>query len=343
MTNQFDLGKLSSRSIMLLSLTLLGVLGALDSLSGRDLSFSIFYLVPISAVTWYTSRNYGFVMSILGAGVWLLSDRTSAPIDEAISVIDYWNTLVRLGFYLIVVQLLSLLRLRDVRLQELDRLKSKFVADVSHELRTPVANLKLYLDLIERGKPEKRAEYLRTLREQTGRLMALVEDILSLSRLELGAGNLQLKPVDLNAILQQVIEAHRPSAELAGLALNFEPNLELPFIKGEANQLAQVATNLIANAIHYTPAGKVDVNVYRTDSFVCLQVSDTGIGITAEDRSHLFERFYRGRAAAHLSVQGTGLGLSIVKEIVDLHAGEIEVHSQPEAGATFKVFLPVAS
>jgi len=227
------------------------------------------------------------------------------------------------------------------RLKELDRLKSKFVSDVSHELRTPVSNLRLYVDLLDHGKPEKRDHYLLTLREQSQRLARLVEDILDLSRLERETDRAPDDWVDLNRVVDSVVTAHQPRSEAAGLALTFEPADDLPAVRGDGNQLAQVTTNLIANAIAYTPSGEVRVRTRRLAGEVCLEVRDTGIGIVEEDLPHLFERFYRGRRPNHADIPGTGLGLSIVKEIVNLHQGRIEVESEAGVGSTFRVWLPI--
>jgi PAS domain S-box-containing protein len=228
------------------------------------------------------------------------------------------------------------------RLQELDQLKSKFVSDVSHELRTPVTSLKLYTELLDHGKPEKQAGYKQSLIEQANRLMQLVEDILNLSRLELGASRIQFEPVDLNTLVAAVVGAHQPGAEAAGLKLSFTPDAHLPPVQGEPNQLAQVMTNLITNAINYTPQGMVQVRTFRRGQRICLEVQDSGLGIDPEDVPHLFDRFYRGTRAVKSKIRGTGLGLAIVKEIVDLHGGQIEVESKVNAGTTFRVCLAPA-
>jgi len=225
------------------------------------------------------------------------------------------------------------------QLHELDRLKSKFVSDVSHELRTPVTNLKLYLDLLERGNPDKHAHYRHTLKEQADRLSQLINNILDLSRLELGAAKVQFIPVDLNGLVEQIVVAHRPLAESAGLHLIFRPDPALECVRGERNQLAQVVTNLIANSINYTQTGQVQVSTSRTADRACMQVEDTGIGIDPEDVPHLFDRFYRGKQVAGFDIPGTGLGLAIVKEIVELHGGKIEVESRVSIGSTFRVWL----
>ena len=230
------------------------------------------------------------------------------------------------------------------RLKELDRLKSKFVSDVSHELRSPITNLALYLELLEHARPEKQGHYLTVLKNQTKRLIQLVEDILNLSRLEAGKDALIFSPVDLNAITRQVAVAHRLRAQEGGLLLAFEPAPDLPPILGDPNQLTQVVTNLVDNAINYTPQGTVSISTQldsQTDQ-VCLAVMDSGSGIGSPDLAHIFERFYRGQYASDYNIPGTGLGLAIVKEIVDLHNGTVSVASTETEGTTFKVWLPVA-
>jgi PAS domain S-box-containing protein len=229
----------------------------------------------------------------------------------------------------------------NARLTELDQLKSKFVSDVSHELRTPIANLKLYIDLLERGKPEKQSHYVTVLQQQVRRVAALVDDILDLSRLERRKEQgVSYQAVKLNDVVSQVVLAHQPRAEADGLQLTFELAPDLPPIYGDANQLAQVVTNLVANALSYTAAGYVRASTTAHGKRVCLSVADSGSGIPTEDLPHVFERFYRGHLVQKNDIPGTGLGLAIVKEIVDLHQGQIEIDSQPGRGTTFRVWLP---
>jgi signal transduction histidine kinase len=130
-------------------------------------------------------------------------------------------------------------------------------------------------------------------------------------------------------------------AEASNLRLVYEPDLELPAVRGEENQLARVITNLVSNAIRYTFVGEVCVRTFTSNHRVCLEVKDTGIGIDAEDKPHLFERFYRGQRVRQSKIHGTGLGLAIVKEIVDLHEGWVTVQSEVGKGSTFQVWLPV--
>jgi len=232
------------------------------------------------------------------------------------------------------------------RLQELDRLKSKLISDVSHELRTPVTNLSLYLSVLERGQPEKLAHYLPILKDQTSRLTRLIEDILSISRLDAGLPQEEFALVDLNTVVARVVTAHRAQADAVGVSLDFKSGQHLSWVRGERQRLTQVVTNLVANAIHYTPrGGRVDCRVVTDKKSnppqVGLMVSDTGMGIDPEDRPHLFERFYRGQRVSQSNIPGTGLGLAIVKEIVELHKGKIELQTELGVGTTFLVWLPL--
>lgn len=231
------------------------------------------------------------------------------------------------------------------RLKELDRLKSKFVADVSHELRTPIANLMLYLDLIEQGDPQRLERYLSVLHQQAQRLTHLIEDTLNLSVIELGKDKISFHAFDLNQVVEAVSTAHLPSVEAANLALSIDLEPDLPHLYGERNQLAQVIANLLANAINYTPEGEIRISTswHRDDNELWLIVSDSGMGIAPEDMTHLYDRFYRGKSVSQSTIPGTGLGLAIVKEIVDLHAGKIIVESTEDVGTTFTVKFPVYS
>ena len=229
----------------------------------------------------------------------------------------------------------------NARLTELDELKSRFVSDVSHELRTPITALSLNVDLLEHGKPEKREHYMQVIRQQVQREAQLIEDILNLSRLELGADKVQFAPVALNALIAQIVAVHQPAVDAKNVTLTFTPNSDLPVVRGEENQLAQVITNLIGNAVNYTLTGGITVSAVPTEDHVVIEVRDTGLGIASEDVPHLFERFYRGGRTRN--IRGTGLGLAIAQEIVDLHGGRLEVESEVEVGSTFRVYLPLTS
>lgn len=232
----------------------------------------------------------------------------------------------------------------NARLTELAQLKSKFIADVSHELRTPVTNLALYASLLQRGKPEKRDKYLETLAGQITLLSGLVGDILDFGRLAIPQAGPAFGPVDLNAVVAEVVEIQRPRAEAGGLELCFKPGDGLPSVQGDVPGLRRVVENLVVNAISYTPAGLVEVATSENESppGVRLSVRDTGVGIGPVDLPHIFARFYRGQGVGQSNLAGAGLGLPIVKEIVDAHRGTIGVETEPGRGSTFLVDFPAA-
>lgn len=227
------------------------------------------------------------------------------------------------------------------QLQELDRLKSKFVSDVSHELRTPITNLGLYLDLIERGNSEKFAHYWKVVRQQSRRLKELIEDILSLSRLEAYQDSFELQTVNLNDLVHGVVLTHQAMAEARGLRLIFDPAGDLPPLLAEPDYINQVITNLVVNGLNYTLDGIVYLNTAYHGKYIILRVKDTGMGISEKDLPHLFQRFYRGHNATEVNTPGTGLGLAIVKEIVHLHNGTIDVDSVLGEGTEFIIRFPV--
>ncbi len=232
-------------------------------------------------------------------------------------------------------------------LRRLNRLKSEFVALVSHELRTPLANIRLYLSLLQDGRPEKQGHYLTTLDRESALLQSLIEDLLDLSQLDLGQTRANLRPVNLNELVGTLALDRKRLLEQRGLELWVDLSGDAAVVSADGRLLTQVLSRLLTNAMTYTPApGKIGVSLaIRPDSdgrrsAVCA-VSDTGPGITEEDRVHLFERFYRGSAATSSRAPGTGLGLSICDEIVRQHGGHIEVASVLGQGSTFEVWLPL--
>jgi len=173
-------------------------------------------------------------------------------------------------------------------------------------------------------------------------LLGLVTDLLFTARLQEGRLELERTEVDLAQLATQALESARPRAEVAGVNLELDLS-DVPPIAGEPVRLAQLLDNLISNAIKFTPAdGHVRVGLHARDGLVCLEVSDTGIGISEAERERLFERFFRSQGALERQIQGTGLGLYISKAIVEAHNGRIAVKSTEGKGTTFIVELPAS-
>jgi signal transduction histidine kinase len=231
------------------------------------------------------------------------------------------------------------------RFRELDRLKDQFVSRIGHELRTPVANIKLYLELLERSQPERYPQYVQTLQRETDRLRRLIDGFLEMAQLDAGAVRIQPAAVDLNQLLLEALEDREPVAAERGLTLNAQTEPALPLVQTDRTLIAQTISNLVDNALNYTPAGgQVMLLTRQCDAddtrWVTISVSDTGPGIAPDERSRLHERFYRGEAARDFKVPGAGLGLSIVAAILGQLGGRLMIESEPGHGSTFTVWLP---
>jgi signal transduction histidine kinase len=233
------------------------------------------------------------------------------------------------------------------RAKDADRVKSEFVSNVSHELRTPLTSLKLYLSLLARDQVEKRQTYLDILRRETDRLQDLIEALLDISRLDLGKTRANLQPTDLNRVVSVLAGDRGALAGSHGLALDVVLAEDLSLVHADPRLLEQVLTNLLTNAINYTPSGG-KITLFTTGvtaeggEWITAGVSDTGPGIPQEERAHLFERFFRGSAGRASDAPGTGLGLAICKQILDLNHGKITLDSDgvPGKGSTFTIWLP---
>lgn len=239
--------------------------------------------------------------------------------------------------------------LRDITAQkELERMKSNFLSVVSHELRTPLHSIKGFVEIILMGKTgpvtELQEDFLRTVRTQTTVLQRMIDDLLEFSRMEAGRVRLHLSEVSLSAMAQSVAAKLAPLAEEGGLQLFLDLADDLPEIDGDRMRLEQVLTNLVENAIKFTPAGgKIVVSCERRNDRVLLTVSDTGIGIPPEEQEKVFDRFYQVDGSERRAYRGAGLGLSICRHIVERHNGRIWVESEGVSGrgSRFYVELPI--
>ncbi|MCD4686478.1 MAG: PAS domain S-box protein, partial [Anaerolineae bacterium] len=231
-------------------------------------------------------------------------------------------------------------------LKEVQRMKDAFVSNVTHELRTPITNLKLRQDLIE-ARPERTSQHLPVIQRETDRLSRIIDDLLMLSRIDQDRTTLDMQWVDLSPLVEEYVTDRTSLAEARGLSLSSDTALSLPRINADAGLLGQALSIILTNALDYTPAGgAVAVSTVRcvrdNGSWVGIEIRDTGRGISAEDRTQLFSRFFRGAAGRESGVSGTGLGLAIAQEIVQRHNGWIQVESTGVAGegATFTIWLP---
>jgi PAS domain S-box-containing protein len=239
--------------------------------------------------------------------------------------------------------------LQDIsHLKELDKMKTEFIAMVTHELRAPIAaveqQLTVILNKMAGEVTEKQEQLLSRAKERTRGLLDLIRDLLDLSKIEAGKMVQYKEPLLLQEVIQRVVDLMRIEAENKKINLQFSAPPKISLIHADRNSMEGIFTNLISNAIKYTPeGGKVWVHLGEEGGFVKANISDTGIGIRKEDLLRIFDKFYRVKTKETRQIVGTGLGLSIVKSIVDAHLGSITVESEEGGGTTFTVSFPKES
>ncbi|MCF7689665.1 MAG: PAS domain-containing protein [Cephaloticoccus sp.] len=232
------------------------------------------------------------------------------------------------------------------RQRQLEAVRKDFVANVSHELRTPLSVIKGYIETLvdeHRAMPvENRDRFLHTVQRHTERLNSLLDDLLTLSRLESLNPGLTRESVSIAQLIAGVLEDYRGRPAGAGHQLNLSIDPSIGPVLLDQLKITQIFENLLDNALKYTPAGShIDISAKLKEREIELCVKDNGQGIPAEDLPHIFERFYRVDKGRSREKGGTGLGLSIVKHIVQLHGGRVWVESQLGQGSAFFFTLPL--
>lgn len=240
----------------------------------------------------------------------------------------------------------ALLILRDQTYEEqIERMRSDFVANASHELRTPLASLTGFIETMQgaaKNDTKAKDEFLVVMKVQAQRMAQLIDDLLSLSRIEISEHVPPIDHVDLSQVVKQVIYLLEPMAKDADCVVSIDLSQSLAVI-GDANQLAQVVHNLIENAIKYAGTGKaIDIGGTVQNGMAIVSVRDNGPGIAAHHVPRLTERFYRVSAQDSRNRGGTGLGLAISKHILNRHRGKMVIQSELGQGSTFSIHLPLA-
>lgn len=238
--------------------------------------------------------------------------------------------------------------LRDVTAEyEIMQMKNEFVSTVSHELRTPMTSIKGYVDLILDGDAgeinEIQRDFLQIVKENSDRLVELINDMLDISRIESGRIHLKIVPLSMLDAVEGAVDSFRAVLEQSGRNIVVQVAEGLPRVAGDRDRVGQVLINFISNALKYSPGGgTVTIRARHTGDVVAVSVSDQGIGISREDQKNLFTKFYRVDSTLTREIGGTGLGLSICKSIIELLGGKVSVRSKPGEGSTFTFALPVA-
>ena len=354
--------------VMVLAWVLILLTGSLDYITGRDFALAAFYLVPICWVCWVAGRKAGIILSIAGTVIWFTADFMSGFIYPH-PLTPYWNALMLLVFFLVVVYLLSAFQMSHYHLEETvqrrtaaleaeikerQRLETAklqaerlamvgtMAAQVAHEVRNPLGSITLNLDLVQReidklaqasgGSPNEGRTLANEMREEIHRIQRVIEDYLQFARLP----KPRRQPVALNAFLNQKLAFLYPELEQADVKLHTHFDPALTMINADAEQLWQAVLNLIRNSREaMLNGGELTIGTWRNGGQALLRVSDNGKGMTNEQVERVFTPFYTTKK------EGTGLGLALVQQIVTEHSGHVECESASGNGSTFTIFLPL--
>ncbi len=267
-------------------------------------------------------------------------------IDEVVRGRFYRNLLL-IGLLNIVLIAGVWVVYRTVRREvELAQMKSDFVSNVSHEIKTPLALIRMFGETLQlkRIKTEaKKQEYYDTIVQETERLTRLINNILNFSRMEAGRKEYRMEPVDLNAVVLDVLKNYRPHLEREGFSVATDHADHLPLIDADTGALAEALLNVIDNSVKYSRAEKyLKITTGNDRKSVFVEVEDHGIGIDPRQQKKIFEKFYRVSSGLVDGTKGTGLGLALVKHIVDAHRGTITLRSQVGKGSAFRMTFPVS-
>jgi len=277
------------------------------------------------------------------------SDKANAKLVE--SLYNAYGILLATVLF-IVLLLLGNSRLFEYsilynKIKEVDAMKDEFISMASHELRTPVTVIRGYATMMleeseKLGVNQEAKDYLSIIDVSSERLNNLIEDLLNVSRIEQGRLKVELKDMEIWPIVEETVKEMKLQAETKGLTLSciLEPNTK-SLIAADKDRLKQILINTIGNSIKYTPKGSIEVRALNRENNLVLMIKDTGIGMTAKQREHLFEKFYRIKTKQTEDIVGTGLGLWITKQIIELMKGTIMIDSMENVGTQVTLEFPL--
>ncbi|MDD3928122.1 MAG: ATP-binding protein [bacterium] len=233
-----------------------------------------------------------------------------------------------------------------IRLKRAERIKADFLSRVSHELRNPLTMISGYMDLLTASRlgplTVEQSEALTVANKHVERLQCCIEDLLSLSMIDSGQLRLDMSTVDIADLTEKRVAFFKGAYDKKGLYLKLQIESNLPKVSGDSRRLMPVIDNLLDNACKFTDGGGVTIRIRRHDKWVRFEIADTGVGISGEEISNIFDRFYQAEPVLTRTREGTGLGLSIVKILVDIQGGRIWAESPGRGcGSTFIVLLPI--
>lgn len=313
-------------------------------------NYSIFFLLGFTAYAIVKQELFGIkvVLTAIFVGFIAILLALDALIFTSQLVLQLFKGLLLVIFlyfgYLLFKSVVREIKQRE-EIERLSDAKSEFISIASHQLRTPLTAIKGYISMIQEGTygklPEKTKKPIRNVYDSNEKLVKLVNDLLSFSRLESGKIEVEKEKASIVDLISNIVEMFQVEAKNKGLYLKFEKE-SIPEVMIDSGKIRDAVSNLINNAIKYTPKGGITVKLKKVNGKIKIAVMDTGVGMAKEEISKLFQSFSRGAAGSKLYSQGTGLGLYIAKKYVEMHGGTLAVDSPgPEKGTTFTIELPI--
>ncbi len=325
-------------------------IGAADYLTGVDLGFSIFYLIPVMLAGLTFGYPGSVIISVVEAFEWMFA-KIGYPYPHIYLL--YWNSFVRLLIFLVVGITVARLKLsvekekvQSKNLRELNQALNRFIGIAAHDLRNPIGIIQMYslylLQDRESGLKEHQVRILNIIKDSSSFMLRLVEDLLDISKIESGNIQLNMTRNDYASFLRDNVDVNRILASRKRIRIRLKTDEGLPDIMFDRGKLTQVLNNLISNAVNYSePGSNVEISANIKDDDLVTMVKDHGPGIKPEDRDKVFREFQRGHCKATGGEKSTGLGLAIARKIVEGHRGRIGVRSEPGKGSEFYFTLPL--
>lgn len=279
----------------------------------------------------------GLITILAMVGTYIVAIRYTEPEIVALIVIGMTTTLLIISY--LIIQGFE-------RLAEANRLKSEFVSIASHQLRTPLTGIKWAINLMMTGQVEKlnkeQMERLDVIKESNQRMINLVNDLLSVSRIEQGRLTLKIEKISLGKLIKELINEYSLLAKANNIGISFKEEKNIPLTSIDPQGIKLVLHNLIDNAIRYSQRkSQVKIRLSRKENMIRCEVEDTGVGIPDKDQKKIFQKFFRSENALKYQTEGTGLGLFIAKAVIDASKGKIGFKSQEDKGSTFWFELPI--
>lgn len=354
--------------VMIVGVSSLAIVGKLSSprffvlhlqqLEGRGvtLRYARTYLVQGFETAWNRSTFWSFIVGTTAAGVlsYWVSRRIMQPLNQIEQITKKFaagHLEERLPPSEIpeINQLATSFNRMAVSLEDVEKRRRELVSDLTHELRTPLTVVRGYLEELAGGRIEPTPQIYQQLTKETRRLERLINDLQELSKAEAGYLPIKLAPVNLYPLFRSLVQKFADQVLEDGPELRLECPDPLPPVLADLDRVEQVMVNLLGNAIQYTRSGSITVRAWTEANGASGQVprlwiavTDTGVGMAAENLSHVFERFWRADRSRNQHTGGTGIGLAISQRLVELQGGEIQVESTLGVGTTFRFYLPLA-